>query len=188
MIKELFGKKLSIESERLYLRPIKKSDAEDLYEIFSDSDVMRYYDLLPFKSMDEAKRQADFFMQGLKNKTMVRWGIELKESKKLVGTCGFFSFSKDDKKAEMGYELNKNFQGQGIMSEAIRLILDFIFSATDINRIEAFIEPPNLASQNLVKKIGFVKEADLREYELCRGSLIDISLWALLRADWNKRL
>lgn len=182
---ELFGKDLVLESERLILRPLEERDAKDVFEIFSDGELMRYYDLLPFKSMEKAERQTRFFMQALKDRTMIRWGIVLRENAKLVGTCGLFAFSDDDKKAELGYELNRNFQRRGIMSEALALVLDFAFSSSDINRIEAFIEPPNTASQALAGRLGFVKEGEMRDYELCRGKLIDITLWALLRRDWK---
>lgn len=184
---ELFEKNLFLESEWLILRPIEEIDAEDLFEIFSDADVMQYYDLLPFKSMEEARRQTRFFMQALTDRTMIRWGIVLKERAKLIGTCGFFAFSDNDRKAELGYELNKKYQHRGIMSEALALILDFAFTGSDINRIEAFIEIPNVASQALAGKLGFVKEGEMRDYELCRGQLIDITLWALLRKDWKNR-
>ncbi|MBQ6567355.1 MAG: GNAT family N-acetyltransferase, partial [Treponema sp.] len=126
-----------------------------------------------------------FFMQSLKDRTMIRWGIELRENAKLVGTCGLFAFSDDDKKSEMGYELNRNYQRRGIMGEALTLVLDFAFSSSDMNRIEAFIEPANTASQALADRLGFVKEGEMRDYELCRGKLIDITLWALLRRDWE---
>lgn len=183
---ELFEKNLILESERLVLRPLEEKDAENVFEIFSDTEVMRYYDLLPFKSMEEAHRQTRFFMQALADRTMIRWGIVLKENEKLVGTCGLFAFSDADKKAELGYELNRNYQRRGIMSEALPLVLDFAFSNSDINRIEAFIEIPNTASQLLAGKLGFIKEGEMRDYELCRGQLIDITLWALLRQDWEK--
>lgn len=69
---ELFEKNLILESERLVLRPLEEGDAEDVFEIFSDGEVMRYYDLLPFKSMEEARRQTRFFMQALADRTMIR--------------------------------------------------------------------------------------------------------------------
>ena len=183
MIKKIFDSALVLESDRLILRPLKNSDAEDLFEVFSDRDVMKYYDVLPFNDIKEAEKQVDFFINAMKEKSMLRWGIELKENNKLIGTCGFFAFSEDSKKAEMGYELNKAYWNKGIMTEAINLILNHIFNETDINRIEAFVEIPNIASQKLLEKAGFKKEGVLRQYELCRGELIDITLWGLLRAD-----
>ena len=183
MVKDLFDKNLILESDRLLLRPIKESDADDIFEIFSDKEVMRYYDLLPFSSINDAVNQVDIFRKCLSEKTMIRWGIELKESGKLIGTCGFFAFSEESLKAEMGYELNSNYWNRGIMSEALKIIIDFIFRETDINRIEAYVEPMNTASSKLLESLGFTKEGLLRQYELCRGGLIDITIWGLLRTD-----
>ena len=183
MIKDLFDKNLILESERLLLRPIKESDADDIFEIFSDKEVMKYYDLLPFSSINDAVNQVGVFRECLSEKTMIRWGIELKESNKLIGTCGFFAFSEESLKAEMGYELNSKYWNKGVMSEALKMIMDFIFKETDINRIEACVEPMNTSSLKLLESLGFTKEGLLRQYELCRDQLIDITIWGLLRSD-----
>lgn len=183
MLRDLFDKNLILESERLLLRPIKESDTDDIFEIFSDIEVMKYYDLLPFLTKDDAINQVEVFRKCLSEKTMVRWGIELKETGKLIGTCGFFAFSEESLKAEMGYELNRKYWNHGIMSESLKMIMDFIFRETDINRIEAYVEPMNTASLKLLENLGFTKEGLLRQYELCRDQLIDITIWGLLRSD-----
>lgn len=183
MLRDLFDENLILESERLLLRPIKESDADDIFEIFSDIEVMKYYDLLPFLTINDAINQVDIFRKCLSEKTMIRWGIELKANGKLIGTCGFFAFSEENRKAEMGYELNREYWNKGIMSESLKMIMDFIFRETDINRIETYVEPMNTASLNLLESLGFTKEGSLRQYELCRGQLIDITIWGLLKSD-----
>ncbi|WP_028504633.1 GNAT family protein [Ruminococcus sp. FC2018] len=183
MVRDIFDKDIHIETDRLKLRPLTMSDTWDIFEIFSDKQVMKYYDLLPFESFERAKEQVEFFIKGFEQKTMLRWGIELKDSGKLIGTCGFFNFNEDALKAELGYELNSSYHGKGLMSEALDAVLEFIFRETDINRVEAFAEPPNIASQKVLKKLGFVKEGTLRRYERCRGELIDIIIYGLLRTD-----
>lgn len=183
MITDIFNKNSILESDRLLLRPLKESDVSDLYEIFSDKVVMQYYDLSPFESISEAEKQVRIFQKCLSEKSMLRWGIELKSNHKLIGTCGFFAFSEDAKKAEMGYELNRNYWNSGIMTEALEMILKFIFAYSEVNRIEAFVEVPNTASQKLLHKLGFIKEGVLRQYERCRGNLIDIIIYGYLRGD-----
>lgn len=89
MLTDIFEKDINLETPRLKLRPITQDDAQDIFEIFSDKQVMKYYDLLPFETLDRAKQQADFFAKGFEKKQMIRWGVELKESGKLIGTCGF---------------------------------------------------------------------------------------------------
>lgn len=185
MISELFNKNLALETERLTLRPLCESDAEKMFEIFSDELVMRYYDLKPFKNFSQAVEQVKLFMVGLKERSMIRWGIELKETGELIGTCGFHCINEKSKKAEIGYELNRKHWGMGLMTEALKSVIEFVFTQTDINRIEAFVEIPNTASQRLLDKIGFTKEGILRSYEMCRGNLIDITIWGYLRSDGN---
>lgn len=183
MITDIFEKNMILESERLLLRPLEESDVSDLYEIFSDKLVMKYYDLLPFENISEAQKQIAIFRKCLSEKNMLRWGIILKENKKLMGTCGFFAFSEKHQKAEIGYELHRDYWHCGIMTEALEMILNFIFTSSEINRVEAFVEIPNTASQKLLEKIGFTKEGVLRQYEKCRGNLIDIIIYGYLRSD-----
>lgn len=183
MITDIFDEPLSMDLERVLLRPITADDADDLYEIFSDKQVMKYYDRLPLKSREEADELAKMFIDCLADRKMLRWGIEEKSSGKLIGTCGFFCISETNKKAEVGYELRRDRWGTGIMSEAVEAIMKFIFTKTDINRVEAFVEIPNVASMKLLDKLGFVNEGTLRQYERCRGELIDVTIWSCLRND-----
>lgn len=183
MITDIFKKNMLINTERLLLRPLVQSDAQDIYEIFSDKQVMKYYDLLPFESLERAKQQVELFTQGFEQKKMLRWGIEYKDNSKLIGTCGFFAFNEDARKAELGYELNSIYQGRGLMSEALGAILRYIFAETDINRVEAYVEPLNIASRKTLEKLGFTKEGTLRQYERCRGEIIDICVYGCLRSD-----
>ena len=183
MLRDIFDKDIHIETDRLKLRPLTMSDTRDIFEIFSDKQVMKYYDLLPFESFERAKEQVEFFIKGFEQKTMLRWGIELKDGGKLIGTCGFFAFNEDALKAELGYELNSSYHGKGLMSEALDAVLGFIFRESGINRVEAFVEPKNTASQKLLEKLGFTKEGTLRSYERCRGDLIDVTIFGLLRSD-----
>ena len=69
------------------------------------------------------------------------------------------------------------------MTEALQAAVAYIFRECNINRIEAFVEPLNIASQKTLEKLGFTKEGTLRSYERCRGELIDICIFSCLRSD-----
>ena len=178
---DIFDEDMILKSDRLILRPLTKNDADDFYEIFSDREVMRYYDVLPLENKEQAEIMLGGFIKALADRSMLRWGIEYKG--KMVGTCGFFSFKDDCMKAEMGYELNSAYHRLGIMSEALTMILDFIFEKSGINRVEAWVEPDNTASKAVLKKLGFTHEGTLRQYEFCRDGIIDITVWSILRND-----
>ncbi len=181
MLTDIFDEDMTLRSDRLILRRLAEGDRDDLYEIFSDKEVMRYYDVLPFDDIAQAEEMLDRFIGGYSDRSMMRWGIEY--NGKMVGTCGFFGFKEDCKKTEMGYELNRSFQRMGIMSEALGMILGFIFDKTDINRVEAWVEPQNAASAGVLAKLGFAHEGTLRQYEYCRDEVIDIMVWGMLRSD-----
>ena len=119
MLRDIFDKPVTFETDRLRLRLLTQQDTRDIYEIFSDRQVMKYYDLSPFESLERAEEQIDLFTNGFEQRTMLRWGIELKDGGKLIGTCGFFAFNEDALKAELGYELNSSYHGKGLMSEAL---------------------------------------------------------------------
>ena len=178
---DIFDEAMLLKSDRLILRPLNGNDLDDFYEIFSDREVMRYYDVLPLENREQAKLMLDGFIGAFADRSMLRWGIEYRG--KMVGTCGFFGFKDDCRKAEMGYELNSAYHRLGIMSEALTMILDFIFAKSDINRVEAYAEPDNTASLAVLKKLGFTREGTLRQYEYCRDGIIDITIWGLLRSD-----
>ena len=110
----------------------------------------------------------------------------LKDAGKLIGTCGFHAMSDYHKRIEVGYDLNRDYWGKGIMKEALSLIIDYAFEESDVNRIEAFVEPPNIASRALLERQGFRMEGILREHEMCRGELIDIEILSLLRKEWKQ--
>ncbi len=176
-----------LQTERLLLRKITSQDVEDLYEIYSDPEVMRYFDdRYAFETMAEAEEMAAGYVKGLREGTEYRWGIVLKETGKMVGTCGFHALSEYHKRVEVGYDLNREYWGRKIMTEALTLIIDLAFRKCGVNRIEAFVEPPNAASRILLEKLGFSLEGTLREHEMCRGELIDIQILGLLKKDWEK--
>ena len=186
MKEELFRKYREIESDRLLLRQITSQDVNDIFEIYSNKEVMLYFaDRAAFEDISEAEKMICGYNDGLKNMWEMRWGIVLKESGKLIGTCGFHAISDYDKRIELGYDLNRDYWGNKIMKEALSLIIDFAYKESDVNRIEAFVEPPNISSRRLLERLGFVMEGTLRKHEMCRGEIIDIQILSLLREDWN---
>ncbi|MEZ5313649.1 MAG: GNAT family protein [Thermoanaerobaculia bacterium] len=86
--------------------------------------------------------------------------------------------------AEIGYALSTPHQGRGIMQAALALLLPELFAAAGIERIEARCAVENVASQRVLERLGFVREALLRSYFELRGARVDNYLYALLRADY----
>ncbi|ADL53496.1 GNAT family N-acetyltransferase [Clostridium cellulovorans] len=183
----VFNEMKCIETDNLILREITLNDVDDIFNIFSDKDVMKFYDVFPHNSKEESISLINKFIAGFKNKKMIRWGICLKNSSEIIGTCGFHSISTNNLKVEIGYELRKSEWNKRYMSEAINGLIKFAFEVFEVNRIEAFVEKENISSHGLLVKCGFQKEGVLREYEVCRGQLIDLIIFSMLNKDYRNK-
>jgi [ribosomal protein S5]-alanine N-acetyltransferase len=86
--------------------------------------------------------------------------------------------------AYLGYYAHVDFAGQGLMSEGIRLGIGYAFSTLGLHRIEANIQPENVASLRLIKRLGFTKEGYSRRYLYINGEWLDHERWALTVEDW----
>jgi len=176
----------NLETDRLVLRKITKDDASNILSYLSDNEVMKYYGLEPFKSINEAMDEISWYQSLEKNNTGLRWGITLKEEGIVIGSCGFHNFVSQHFRTEIGFELSRDYWGKGIAGEALKTIIAFGFQQFGLQRIEALIEPPNLSSQRLVEKQGFIREGLLRKYEYTRGKFDDLYMYSLLREDFSK--
>ena len=174
-----------LETNRLNLRRITKDDASSMLEYLSDVEVMKYYGLEPFKTINDALREISWYQAIQNNKTGIRWGITLKEHGKIIGSCGFHSLVSQHFRTEIGFELSKDYWGQGIASEAIEAICKHGFEDMKLQRIEALIEPLNIPSQKLVEKRGFMREGLLRKYEFTCGKFDDLYMYSLLKEDFH---
>ncbi len=173
-------------TERLILRKPTYGDVQPLLKISQDEEVMLYFGSEPFKEEKQAKEEIDWYLKIWKEKTGTRWVVSLKETGELIGEIGFFDYDKKHRKAEIGYKLASEHWRKGYMSEAMRAVLDYIYSETDINRTEALVDPRNPASFLLLEKHGFQKEGVLRDYEFERGAYVDLIMLSVLRREWVK--
>lgn len=82
-----------LETDRLILREVKVEEAITIYSYFSKDEVTQYYGQSSFKHIDEAKKLIESFRKTFEDKRGIRWGIELKDSRQLVGTIGFHAAS-----------------------------------------------------------------------------------------------
>src|SRR5512147_651824 len=116
---EIFGTFPQLETERLILREITPDDAEDMFRIFADPDVMRYGSSAPMRSIDQARRKIQDVIDAFRTQEGIRWAITRKGSSRLIGSCGHWRLLKEHSRSEIGYELAPEQWGQGIMPEAV---------------------------------------------------------------------
>ncbi|WP_153396974.1 GNAT family N-acetyltransferase [Chryseobacterium vaccae] len=169
-----------LETERLILRQLTPDDAEDLFEYFSLNEVMEYYDLAPFKTIEDAQNIITHFNGEFEKGKGFRWALELKSEKRVIGTCGYHNWHKEHYKAEIGYELNPKFWRNSYMKEAVLPILTFGFETLQLHRVDAFIDPANIASEKLLKSLNFKEEGFLRDFFFEKGKFVDAKIFGLI--------
>ena len=178
---------VTLTTERLILRPLSPADTEALFGIFSDPKVMRYWSTPPWVSVSRAHEMIAKDRSTMTAGEYLRLGIELQPTAEFIGTCTLFDLVAQCRRAELGYAMSSLFWGHGYMREALAAFLKFGFGELDFHRVEADVDPRNVASGRLLERLGFQKEGHLRERWIVEGEVSDTSLYGLLRSDWRAR-
>lgn len=176
-----------IETERLLLRKAVQEDAADMLRYLSDEEVVRHMGLNPFNSLQDVYGELDWYREIFQVGTGIRWAISLKGSGIMIGSCGFLNRKPNHFRAEIGYELSREYWGEGIASEALQAIISYGFDHLNLERIEALIEPSNAPSIKLAERQGFIREGLLRHYEYTCGKFDDLYMYSLLKMDWRSK-
>lgn len=174
-----------LQTPRLRLRRTHADDADALYAIHSDPQVMRYWSSPAWTERQQAVEKLTDIERQLAEMDVYVWGIALRNSDLLIGSTALFALQREQGRAEIGYSLGSQYQGMGLGQEALRAVLGFAFDTLDLRRIEADIDPRNLPSMKLVERLGFVREGLLRERWQVAGETADTALYGLLRQDYR---
>ncbi|MEJ2385040.1 MAG: GNAT family N-acetyltransferase [Xanthomonadales bacterium] len=177
----------SLESPRLKLRPLAPGDAGAYLDIFSEPEAMLYWTGAPIRSIDEARDLLDRDLEWVKAGDALCWGAALPESDRLIGKVSLYLFSRQNRRAEIGYILDRRYWNRGLMSEALAAVLDFAFDHLELHRIEADVDPDHAASLALLSKFGFRREGLLRERWRVHGAWHDTVMLGLLAGDYVRR-
>lgn len=149
---------MRIETERLILKEINENHAEDILKIRSNEEINRFLKRNPPQTNYEALSFILTIKQRTANKETFYWGISLKNQTNLIGTICLYRFSEDRKEAEVGYELLPDYHRKGIMSEAVKAVLNFGFNELYLDEILAFTNKFNENSKSLLLKHQFILE------------------------------
>ncbi len=172
-----------IETKRLKLRPIDLKDIEDVFDYSSDA-KNTYYVYPKHRTRDDTIFSiVNYFM----NEPLGKYGIELKEEGRLIGSIDI-RIKPTKLSAEIGYILNKDYQGQGYVTEAAHAILDLAFEVLELEKVYATSDTRNTPSEAVMIRLGMKKEGELRHYELWKnGEWIDLLQYSILREEYFGR-
>ena len=149
-----------LETERLFLKNISKTDRDFIFEQFSNDQVNEFlYDEEPLTDISRADEIIDFFTQP-EPRTHHRWIITRKTDQAKVGTCGFHCLDRIKGNVEIGYDLGVNFWGFGFAREAVGEMIRFAKNHMNLQQIYARIFTKNDRSIKLVEHLGFKKTGE----------------------------
>ena len=169
---------------RLLLRKIVADDAPAVLEMRRKASQMQYIARPVAENIQDAYDLIGRVDTGLENNQSINWGITLKGSSELIGIVGFVRSTPEHHRAEVGYMLDTPYHRKGYMTEAVKAVLAYGFGTMKLHLAEAVIDPRNAASEGVLLKLGFVKEAHFRENTFFNGEYTDSAHYRLLARDF----
>ncbi len=104
---------------------------------------------------------------------------------KPIGMVSVVCFNRDNKSCDIGYWLGEGFQGKGVMTRACSALIDYLFGKKDLNKIRILTAPENKRSHLITQRLGFTKEAVLRQELLINNAFYDCFIYGLLKSEWR---
>ena len=147
---------IQLNTERLILRPWRESDLPDFYEYASVDGVGQMAGWQPHKSVEESASILKMFIDGKKT-----FAVVLKENNKAIGSVGIEKLSteidgyENMTGRELGYVLNKDYWGQGLMPEAVKAVINYCFETAGCDYLLCSCSPQNIQSARVIEKCGF---------------------------------
>ena len=172
-----------LETERLYLRAMRVSDAPDMFDYARRPEVTRYLLWNPHPDLAYTREYLLYLESRYAVGDFFDWAIVKKDGGKMIGTCGFTRFRYEDDCGEIGYVLSRSEWGKGYAAEAVRAVLRFGFETVGLARIEAKFMEGNAQSLRVTEKVGMTFEGYLRSAMRVKGNLTTIGIASILRDE-----
>ncbi len=150
---------------RLRLRQFEPKDDIGLYACLGNQDLVRYWDFAPCKNIQEARGWVRTLSKTTQPYSAIAWAVADITTDKCIGMVNYHHREAYRRKLEIGYILQAEHHGQGLMTEAVRMVMSHCIEQLKTRRIEAIIHPDNAPSIRLAKRLGFEFEGGpLRDY------------------------
>ena len=170
----------NLETERLLLRRVVNNDLKEVITLRSNPETMKYIPRPLVKTDQDGLDHIAMINDKIEANEGINWAITLKDNPQLIGIIGHYRIKPEHNRSEIGYMILPEFNGKGIVTEAIKAVIKYGFETMKLHSIEAVIDPENLASAKVLEKNGFVKEAHLKENEFFDGRYLDSVIYSLL--------
>ena len=147
-----------MKSTDILLRPFNLDDIEAMYNNWaSDSKVTKYLSWDFHKNLDETKVVIANWIDQYNNSSFYHWCIEYMPTKEAIGSIGVVCINRDVNIVEIGYCLSRQYWNKGIMKKALRLLVDYLLSETEFNKLISYHDNDNFISGKVMQNAGFTK-------------------------------
>ena len=172
--------------EGFILRELQPLDALDLLNYLSNPEVHRYVNEEDTPStLQEAESEVYYWSGLFRHRRSIYWAVAREDTNQVIGTVGYNIWSRTHDRAEISYDLAREYWGQGLMTSLLRLIVKFGFEEMQLKRIQATVVLDNKGSIRVLQKLGFKDEGILRKYNCLRGKYCDSRMMAILDSDYR---
>ena len=179
---------LELQTERFTIRDLTIDDLENQHKLMSDSIVMNYIQDIKKDTIEESKENLMMAINdiGSKNRKYYFFLIEEKTTKEFIGNIGYTVKQNTPygKIVELGFFIEEKHWNKGYTTEAVKRVLKFAFEEGDVYRITTGCAKENAASERVMQKNGFIKEAEYKEIFLHDGKLKDRVEYRMLKYEW----
>ncbi len=174
-----------IETDRLILRRYVIEDADAMYKNWaSDSEVTKFLTWQPHSSIEVSRGIIENWLKEYSDEKYYQWAIVLKDNgNEPIGDISVGQMNEDISMVHIGYCLGRAWWRRGIMSEALKAVMDFMFDSVEVNRVESRHDPMNPNSGKVMQKCGMKYEGTLRSADRNNQGICDACYYALLRSE-----
>lgn len=177
----------TLETERLILRSFTAQDGPAMFRNWTgDPEVTRFLTWPAHPSEEVSCQLAAYWEEKGKQPDIYQWAIVLRELGEPIGSLAVVAREDEIEKCELGYCIGRAWWGKGIMPEAVKRVIQYLFEEVGMNRIEAGHDVDNPASGRVMQKAGMAFEGVLRQNGKNNQGLRDMALYAILRQDYLK--
>ena len=173
---------VKIETDRLILRRFTMEDADVMYRNWaSDDEVTQYLTWPTHADVNVTRGVIEEWIQNYANPDFYQWAVVLKSIGEPIGSLSVVKYEEKTASAAIGWCIGKRWWGQGIMPEAARAVLQYLFTEIGFNRIAAQHDKNNPKSGRVMQKIGMLREGTLRANGKNNQGIVDEVYYSILK-------
>lgn len=176
-----------IETDRLIIRMVRKSDAGELFELCRRPETSKYSAWSPHRDLSETRKYISFRLMQYRKRCCTFFVAEERATSRLIGSCSYASFDEAYKVTEIGYSVLSDLWNRGLATEIAGALTGYAFDRIGVQRVFARVLPENAASARVLMKLGFAFEGTHKKEFCYDGKVSDVDIYAITDDMYFKR-